>query len=72
MQRDVGPPTPRRVGLFAARMAVFLIAFVFVVGSVGYVLLERTGLVLALALVGVGLVWSIVTATRGMRRSTAP
>jgi hypothetical protein len=62
-------PTPRRVGLFAARMALFLTAFVLVVGSIGEVLLGRTGLLLALGVVGVGLVWSIVTAARSMRRT---
>jgi hypothetical protein len=69
-RRAVEPrPTPRRVGVFAARMALFLTAFVFVVGSIGHVLLGRTGLLLALGLVGVALVWSVVTATRAMRQA---
>jgi hypothetical protein len=65
-RRGGEPATERQVVAFAGRWALFLIAFIVVFGAVGHVLLGSLGLLLALALIGVGLVWSIVSVARGM------
>ena len=70
--RSGEPTTERRVFAFAGRWALFLIAFVVVFGAVGHVLLGGLGLLLALALIGVGLVWSVVSVARGMSISGRP
>ena len=70
-RRSAGPPTVREIAGYAARMVLFLTALVVVLGSVGNVLFGRTGMLVALGLIGVGVVWSFVSVTRRMRQSRA-
>ena len=65
------PPTVREIAGYAARMILFLIALVVVLGSVGYVLFGRAGMLVSLGLIGVGVVWSFVSVTRRMREGRA-
>lgn len=62
------PPTVREIAGYAARMMLFLIALVVVLGSVGYVLFGRAGMLVSLGLTAVGVAWSFVSVTRRMRQ----